>query len=140
MRVVVDASVALKWVLGMDRPEPNRSEATVLLERIGDGGHDAIQPVHWRSEVMAVVARHEPSRIGPALTFLYEIPHEIADDVSLYQQAAKLASDLSQHLFDTLYHAVALEHGATLVTADERYWEKARGLGNIARLAEWRQS
>jgi predicted nucleic acid-binding protein len=44
---------------------------------------------------------------------------------------------LRQHLFDTLYHAVALETGATLVTADERYYETARGEGNITLLSDF---
>src|SRR5208282_1664295 len=43
-----------------------------------------------------------------------------------------------QHLFDTLYHAIALEHaGATLVTADRRYREKAENYGNIVALRDW---
>jgi hypothetical protein len=40
-------------------------------------------------------------------------------------------------LFDTLYHAVALEEGATLVTADETYFSKAKGLGGIVSLANF---
>lgn len=39
-------------------------------------------------------------------------------------------------LFVALLHAVALEVGATLVTADEVYFDEAKGLGGIARLAE----
>jgi hypothetical protein len=41
-------------------------------------------------------------------------------------------------LFDTLYHAVALEHeDALLVTADERYYGKAEGYGTIRTLHDW---
>jgi predicted nucleic acid-binding protein len=48
-----------------------------------------------------------------------------------------LAIDLHHHLFDTLYHAVALETESVLVTADGRYLAKARDLGQIMHLAEW---
>jgi hypothetical protein len=41
-------------------------------------------------------------------------------------------------LFDTLYHAVALEQGALLVSADRRYLNKAGGLGQIVGLEDWR--
>jgi predicted nucleic acid-binding protein len=48
-----------------------------------------------------------------------------------------IAVGLNHHLFDTLYHAVALEEGATLVTADEAYFAKAKQLGGIERLADF---
>jgi len=41
------------------------------------------------------------------------------------------------HLFDTLYHAVALEEGARLVTADAAYFAKAKDLGGIELLADF---
>ena len=41
-------------------------------------------------------------------------------------------------MFDTLYHAVALESDdAILVTADERYRAKAQKLGCIVALQSW---
>lgn len=42
---------------------------------------------------------------------------------------------LDHHLFDTLYHATALETGAVMLTADRRYHDKAAGLGHIRLLA-----
>jgi predicted nucleic acid-binding protein len=50
----------------------------------------------------------------------------------------EMAIQLRQHLFDTLYHAVALETAdAVLITADERYFRAARSIGGIARLKDW---
>jgi hypothetical protein len=41
-------------------------------------------------------------------------------------------------LFDTLYHAVALEHdGARPVTADDRYYASAKGYRTITALHDW---
>lgn len=49
----------------------------------------------------------------------------------------RLAIDLKHHLFDTLYHAVALTHSdAVRVTADESYYRKARAMGRIVHLAD----
>lgn len=54
------------------------------------------------------------------------------------QLACTLATDLDHHLFDTLYHAVALDvAGAILVTADNRYLRKAKQVGRICALHEW---
>jgi predicted nucleic acid-binding protein len=55
-----------------------------------------------------------------------------------YTRAIALACQLDHHLFDTLYHAVALTiPGAVLVTADRRYFAKAQHLGQITWLADF---
>ncbi len=49
-----------------------------------------------------------------------------------------LAVSLDQHLFHTLYHAVALvSPDCTLVTADERYYNKAHKERSIALLRDF---
>ena len=53
-------------------------------------------------------------------------------------RATTLAIQTDHHLFDSLYHAVALEHGeAVLITAYDRYRRKAERYGKIVALAEW---
>jgi predicted nucleic acid-binding protein len=56
---------------------------------------------------------------------------------AVYRRAAELSATLKHHLFDTLYHAVALEEGATLITADETYFNKAKSVGGIVQLADF---
>jgi len=61
----------------------------------------------------------------------------VLDGLEVYERAARLAADTGQHLFDTLYHAVALSRpGASLVTADERYYRAARDAGRLIRLID----
>ena len=55
MKFVLDASVIIKWLLA----DPQR-EATVLLDLVINGVHDAIQPVHWLAEVGGFLARATP--------------------------------------------------------------------------------
>jgi len=43
---------------------------------------------------------------------------------------------LSHHLFDTLYHATAIESEALMITADRRYHDKAAHLGRIVLLEQ----
>lgn len=136
MKLVVDASVSLKSILPGHHPEHNRAEAAAVLSGLGDGNHEAVQPIHWIAEVMGAVARLDAGRIDGALTLLNSVPYRIEEHLFVYREAALLASRLKQHFFDTLYHAVALEHGATLVTADRRYFAAARGQGHISLLSD----
>ena len=63
----------------------------------------------------------------------------VLDTPGVYLTACELARTLGQHVFDTLYHAVALETpGAMLVTADERYYRKALGRGSILLLRRFK--
>lgn len=64
-----------------------------------------------------------------------EIPVE--NSVDIVQRAVQLAAALNHHLFDTLYHATAFLAEGTLITADERYYHKAKSLGQILLLADW---
>jgi Ca2+-binding RTX toxin-like protein len=57
----------------------------------------------------------------------------------LFGDGASAATNAQQHhLFDTLYHAVALQTpGALCVTADRRYLAKAHPVGQIAWLGDY---
>ncbi len=130
MKRVVDASVALKWILSPIN-EPHAREAGNLLDRIGIGAVELLAPVHWFAEIVAVVTRQEPDRLDDTLELLHTLNVRVVDGRMLLEHAAKLSRLLDHQLFDTLYHAVAIDHDATLITADERYFEKARPLGKI---------
>lgn len=135
MNLVVDASVAVKWFLPDPASEPERAAA--LLRAVQRRQVTLLQPVHWLAEVAAVVTRLRPAIAERALALLDALELPVADDIALYQRASRIAGQLELHLFDTLYHAVALEHDRILVTADEAYARKAQGLGAIVGLREW---
>jgi len=141
-RLVVDASVALKWAFP-DGTEELENAALALLRPFVSGEITLIQPPHWLAEVSAVLARKapEPEKREQAIGFFYALEAEIPDSPILYLRAADLAARLEHHLFDTLYHAVALEYEAELVTADTNYFRKAGpeggNLGAIRHLEEF---
>ncbi|GJL60871.1 MAG: hypothetical protein NPIRA03_37280 [Nitrospirales bacterium] len=64
-------------------------------------------------------------------TFLaMELPITMEWDV--YEQACCQSVDLNHHLFDTLYHSVALQYSDTLfITADTQYFRNAAKLGQL---------
>lgn len=137
MRVTVDASVAVKWLLRDPEREPGVERALALLGGIGSGAVEVVQPPHWLAEVAAVLVRLAPERAAEALGFLDALELPVAGDLAVYRRAAALAHRLDHHLFDTLYHAVALEHRTILITADDRYGDKAEPEGRLIRLKSW---
>lgn len=138
MRVVLDASVVVKWAWPDSEDEADLPQALELLEGIRTGEVEPIQPLHWLAEVAAVVSRLRREIAEPTLDLLDAMELPVATDLAIYKRASQVAIALDHPLFDTLYHAVAFEREATLVTADDRYLRKAKGLGSIVALASWR--
>jgi len=139
MRVVVDASVAVKWILVEEDREPHRDRAIDMLQAIRAGRIEVVQPIHWLAEVAAVITRVAPQVSGDALALLHAMELPTLDELQVYVRACELAAGLDHHVFDTLYHAVALSlPDASLVTADERYARKGAKLGRLIRLHELR--
>jgi len=134
MRLVLDASVVVKWFEADNPEEEHVDGAMAIFDRVQRGEDDVIQPVHWCAEVMAVIARKQPGRVETAAQLLHLVDFTVADSWALYERAAALSVAYEHHLFDTLYHAVALENGAELVTADRKYYNKASELGGIVLL------
>jgi predicted nucleic acid-binding protein len=137
VRVVLDASVAIKWVIRDPATEPDLDKALALLRAIRAHKIELVEPPHWTMEILAVIARMRPRRVAFVLGMLGALPFSVTSGLSGHLRAADMAIGLNHHLFDTLYHAVALEEGATLVTADEVYLAKARGLGGLVSLVDF---
>jgi predicted nucleic acid-binding protein len=136
MKLVVDATVAIKWFVG-SIDEEHAAQADAVAAAIEGSETELLAPAHWTTEVIAVLARRDPSVVDDALVVLDDMQPKVIHGVPVLKRAADLSISLDHHLFDTLYHAVALEEGATLVTADEAYFRKARALGGIQLLADF---
>ena len=118
MSLVVDASVALKWVLD----ETGRDAADALLDE------DLVAPSLWLVE--AADALWKRARRGEItaeeaterLAELYNAPvtsTPIEDDLPA---ALDLAHALGHPVYDCLYLALAIREGTQVVTADNRFW------------------
>jgi predicted nucleic acid-binding protein len=123
--MAIDASVAIKWMLNDDPKEYDVDRAESILALLTQGVVQAYQPLHWNAEVLSVVAHKAPEKIELACALLFKATVKTVDSLETYRKAAGLAAALKHHLFDTLYHVVALECGATLITADDAYFAKA---------------
>ncbi len=137
MRLVIDASVAVKWFFHNKPGEQDVKQALSILRALQDGEASAIQPPHWLVEAMSVLAREAPPFAEEALDDLEALDLPVTAETRVYKLGAGLCRQLKHHLFDTMYHAVALEYGATLITADDAYFAKAFRLGNIKLLLNY---
>ena len=135
MKLVLDASVIIKWFVTTENEE-HREEALTLFHQVRSGQVRMIQPVHWQSEVIAVLVRVMPAKVPELIPLLSMLEEERTDSPAIYQRAAEISTAYNHHLFDTLYHAVALEHQAVFVTDDRKYFNKVSALGSICLLKD----
>jgi predicted nucleic acid-binding protein len=135
---VVDASVALKWFFQDRDNEADCEVALSILYAVDEGRINLMQPPHFIAEVAAVLAREKPDEAEDDLFDLLNIESRFANEPEIYTHAIDLAKRYRHHLFDTLYHAVALNTpGATLITADTTYYQKAKESGRIMLLKDY---
>ena len=114
---VVDASVAIKWVV----PETGTIEALELLSRaalVAPG----LLPVECANILWKKVTRGEmdADEADLAARLLEGATLEIVPTRHLLRRAVELAVRIGHPAYDCLYLAVAAERGEPFVTADER--------------------
>jgi predicted nucleic acid-binding protein len=117
VRVIVDASVALKWVF----LEPG-SEAALALR-----GRELLAPLIWLAEAANALWRR--ARIGDitideASAGLVELQNAPVLSVAIephLEPALRLAAEIGHPVYDCLYLVLALHHDTHVVTADRRF-------------------
>jgi predicted nucleic acid-binding protein len=136
--LIVDASVALKWFFRSRDNEADCGLALAIFAGVDEGRIQLLQPPHFIAEMAAVLAREKPEEAENDLMDLLSIESRFSDEPEIYATAIDLSVRYRHHLFDTLYHAVALHNlGATFITADESYYRKAQGAGRMMRLQDY---
>lgn len=137
-RLVIDASVAMKWFLRDRSDEPDAAHAVSILQASCEGQVSFHQPPHFTAEVAAVLSRLKSAEAPDDLADLLQLEFHIHDAADVYLRACDLAVELGHHLFDTLYHALALSLPQTeLITADQTYYRKAAEHGCIRLLRDF---
>lgn len=137
MKVVIDASVSIKWFVPDDGLEEDADQAIYIFKAIQTGDLSPVQPVHWQAEVIAVLSRIQAEKCRQSIQLLDILEFPVCDNLETYQLASEIAIRLNHHLFDALYHAVALKQQASFITANQRYYLKAKELGNIVLLRDF---
>ena len=131
---VVDASVAIKWVI----QEAGTEAALRLL------GHELIAPdllvaecanILWRKQRLGEISAREA---GLAARLLERAELDLVPMRRLLDRATALAIALDHPAYDAVYLALAETTGRAFVTADLRLARKAAGgAATVMTLAEW---
>ncbi len=135
--VVPDASVILKWVLPA-ATEPDVRRALALRDAIATGNVRARVPSLWIYEVGNLLARERPGEASRLLDVL--IRFGLADarrSPAWLDCVLRLTKRYGVTFYDAAYHAHAIVERGVLVTADERYVDRASAAGFVLRLSEW---
>ena len=121
---VVDASVILKWVLG-DREEPDQGPAVGLLTRWAEGKDDLRAPALWEYEVANFLGRELPDEAEGKMEMLRRLEiKSVALTDTIIKRCFQWMKTKKVTFYDASYLAVAVETGAVLVTADEKFAKK----------------
>lgn len=122
MRYVVDASVALKWVL----KEPDSGSARRLRDDFKRSVHDLLAPDTFVAEVGHALTRAERKGIiqpPMAEAFFGDIlstPPDFHPFVLLMPRAMELSSKMRIGVYDSLYIALCEREKSQVITADQR--------------------
>ena len=119
MRFVVDASVAVKWLVA--------EEDADVAQELATSGHDLHAPRLMASEVAnalwrkARVGEIERRAAGILLANVPDMPVRWGADETVSAEAVRLALALDHPVYDCVYLALAHRIGAVLLTADRRF-------------------
>jgi predicted nucleic acid-binding protein len=119
MRLVVDASVALKWLVD--------EEGADVADRILGHATELHAPRLLASEVTNALWRKarireiERSDVGVLVAAVAHMPLAWTEDERICAGAGRLAVGLERPVYDCMYLALAHRLGVRLVTADTRF-------------------
>lgn len=131
-RLVVDASVGLKWVID----EVGSDEAVQLLDA---GPHLLTPALFWVEAANALATKVRKGELSQASANdawrdLSEAPIEtLALTPETLSPALALAHDLRHPIYDCCYLAAAIAHDCQVATADRRFIEAVSAHPNLAK-------
>jgi predicted nucleic acid-binding protein len=136
-KIIIDASVALKWAL----PEHEDMEQALLLKQdLVDRKFLLVVPAHFMTEVFNTLFRKKPEDALSYLSFFLMAPFQHA---FLSLEIASISGSLMKRypnisFYDAFYHALAIHKEGTFVTADEQYYKLVKKEGHILLLKDYK--
>ncbi len=122
MRYVLDAAIALRWVL----PEADAAQAIALQQRLWDGRDEFFAPDIFAVEIAHSLTRAERQGrilLGQSkgfLTYILSAPPAFHASLPILDRALEISSQYRIGVYDCVYVALAEQLGCDLITCDER--------------------
>lgn len=119
-RFVIDANVAIKWVL----PEIYSDQALSLLD---DDQNELLVPDFFFSEITNILWKQTQrgelslNSAEEKLSEIKQVDFAVFESFDLVSQALAIAVEVQQAVYDCVYLALAINHDCQMVTADERF-------------------
>ena len=125
MRLVVDASVAIKWLVDEEHSD--------LAGQLTGEQHELFAPRLMAAEIgnglwrKARAGELQRDRVAGLAGAIPRMNIRWDDDETICADAVRLAIALNHPVYDCVYLALAHRIGATMVTADERFVNAVAG-------------
>lgn len=139
--IVFDASVLVKLFKG----EPESDIARQMVDSLVGGDETFLAPsvILYEALSAALHVDLDLATVHGLLAQLRRFGLKIIDpgesDIVLAEKIAKQEAPGGGYptLFDSIYHAIAIERGGTFVTADSRHVAKTSHLNHVMLLSDW---
>jgi len=139
--IVVDANIVVKLL----HEEADSDTAQRFLKACVEHEARLVAPEHFTYEMMSVA-----SRLGIDLAHVLDLQEGLRETMltlvtpnrSAWLLAEKIAKTGHPNsgfpsIYDSIYHALAIEAAGTFITADGRHLAKAESFGHAKLLKEW---
>jgi predicted nucleic acid-binding protein len=126
MKYVLDASVAIKWVL----TEADSPKANALRDEFRKHIHELLGPDVFLSEIAHSLTRAErkgilvPGEAAGLVADVLSTPPDLHPVLPLVARAVDISSQMRVGFYDCLYVALAEREGCELITADDKLVSK----------------
>lgn len=138
--VVVDSSVAIKWFV----PQTGSAKAHNILDAYKNNQLSLLAPdliyaevgnVVWKLRRFQGISQADAADI---IDIFQSINLAITPSSKLLASAYQIASTYQRTVYDSLYIALSLRQGCSLITADEKLANSVRSsLPNVLTLSDW---
>lgn len=127
--IILDACVIIKWIVGEDDSDKALAYYDSFLH---NEIRLAVPSLCFYDTMNVLSVKHKPIALK-ALNYLLNLKmDEFVLDMPLTLKALEIVNSLPKIAFyDAVYHALAIMHKGTFLTADKSYFDKAKKLKHI---------
>jgi len=134
---VIDASVAVKWYTTVG--EDDLAQADGLLQGYVDGSCQFIAPtliIYELGNALRFNPNFKVAEVRRAIKDFLDLQITLEDSHKILESAVDLAFRHSFTVYDAAYAALAQIHGIPMITADYRFYDRAKELPFIEALKD----
>ena len=130
--VVIDASVVVRAICE-EQPVINKKFLKLLKKAKNEEIYLFSPPIFWTECANALRFATKNEQLSKkALQKIFNLPIRLTQPTNKSViRALNISYQLGDTVYDSWYHVTALWLGATFITADKKYYNKAKNIGSI---------